>query len=587
MIAWLSLLSVIVLSASCVNEEYDMSNGKLNLEITPFQGGLSLPLGSTEQIRMKDLLSDANSDVLQVENGAYVVKYDGSFDMGDGLSSLKNHMNVNVPNMDFSQIITFRLEDVEDPGFVPDTPDHELIIDKVDAVISEKFEAELLPAGIFPKEIAALRSVHFEDAYIYLSLDAASILHHLGPADLSAEFDVKLPDFIRIAGNDSGHINLSGAADEKGLLSIPPVKVEGLDINMDAEGLEKGLKDFVSIEGTVTLSDLHIDSYEVLKDNLDLGFTICLMNGTETGENIDVDKVIARIDYRLDRVMQTMELREFNELFGSFGDDVNLDMNRAELSLDARTNLGIPVIADMEFVPYYDGMPDNGGKISANVHLDPSDSYETYVNTEYVFNEKDVLALVRRIPETLEIMIDPYTDSDKFSVIEPKAGYALDADYHLEIPLEFGPDFSLKFRETVQNLPEIMGSLLADGTKVMIGGSLQNSLPLGFDLEVNVLDIYGNVLPALEGTGVQKIAPCTMDGAASKTELGIVLALKKGVEAEDVASLELLFNADSEGAAGVPVKEDAYLQAALQLVLPEGITVDLQDTFDEIFSFDE
>jgi hypothetical protein len=38
-----------------------------------------------------------------------------------------------------------------------------------------------------------------------------------------------------------------------------------------------------------------------------------------------------------------------------------------------------------------------------------------------------------------------------------------------------------------------------------------------------------------------------------------------------------VFNANSAGVTGVPVTEDAYLQAVLQLVLPEGITVDLND----------
>ena len=41
---------LLMFSTSCVNEEYDMSEDNLNLEVTPFQEGLTLPLGSTEQI---------------------------------------------------------------------------------------------------------------------------------------------------------------------------------------------------------------------------------------------------------------------------------------------------------------------------------------------------------------------------------------------------------------------------------------------------------------------------------------------------------------------------------------------------------
>ena len=56
-----------------------------------------------------------------------------------------------------------------------------------------------------------------------------------------------------------------------------------------------------------------------------------------------------------------------------------------------------------------------------------------------------------------------------------------------------------------------------------------------------------------------------------------MIGLKEGVSAPDIASLQLEFNANAAGVAGIPVTEDAYLQAVLQLVLPEGLTVDLSE----------
>ena len=122
-----------------------------------------------------------------------------------------------------------------------------------------------------------------------------------------------------------------------------------------------------------------------------------------------------------------------------------------------------------------------------------------------------------------------------------------------------------------------MGSLLSNGNKVKLAGEINNALPLGLDLTFNFLDSYGNVVPMADGCGVQKIAPCGLDGSAVKTPLEVVLGLREGVNSADITSLELVFNANSAGVTGVPVTEDAYLQAVLQLVLPEGITVDLND----------
>ena len=48
---------------SCMNEEYEMSEEKLDLEATVFQEGVSLPLGSSAKIKIKDLLDDLDPEV--------------------------------------------------------------------------------------------------------------------------------------------------------------------------------------------------------------------------------------------------------------------------------------------------------------------------------------------------------------------------------------------------------------------------------------------------------------------------------------------------------------------------------------------
>ena len=73
-----ALLTLFVVS-SCVNEEYDMSKDNLNLEVTPFQEGIALPLGSTDTLRLKELLKDVDVEVLKtLENGAYAVSLNDS-----------------------------------------------------------------------------------------------------------------------------------------------------------------------------------------------------------------------------------------------------------------------------------------------------------------------------------------------------------------------------------------------------------------------------------------------------------------------------------------------------------------------------
>ena len=47
----MAMLSVFV---SCVNEEYEVSEDRVNLEVTVFQDGVTIPLGNTAPIKLKD-----------------------------------------------------------------------------------------------------------------------------------------------------------------------------------------------------------------------------------------------------------------------------------------------------------------------------------------------------------------------------------------------------------------------------------------------------------------------------------------------------------------------------------------------------
>ena len=62
--ATMVLLSALALPGlfSCAKKEYDLNN--LNTEVTIAQEGLALPLGSTKQIKVKDLLKKAGDDFI-------------------------------------------------------------------------------------------------------------------------------------------------------------------------------------------------------------------------------------------------------------------------------------------------------------------------------------------------------------------------------------------------------------------------------------------------------------------------------------------------------------------------------------------
>ena len=73
------LLASVMAADSCVNEQYELSDESLDLNVSIFQEGLTLPLGSTAKVRMDSLVSRIG---LSEEYSQYFVPgEDGSYSL--------------------------------------------------------------------------------------------------------------------------------------------------------------------------------------------------------------------------------------------------------------------------------------------------------------------------------------------------------------------------------------------------------------------------------------------------------------------------------------------------------------------------
>ena len=153
-------------------------------------------------------------------------------------------------------------------------------------------------------------------------------------------------------------------------------------------------------------------------------------------------------------------------------------------------------------------------------------------------------------------------------------GYVLEAAYAFSLPLEFGKDMALEFSTVIPDLPEILGQILEYGT-LGLTGEIESSLPLGLEMTYNFLDSNGNRIELVENAGKQIIQPGTVSGDAVKTDINILVGVKKTANLSDIDALELAFKAIS--VPGAPLKEDSFIKAKLQVLVPEGVTFDLKD----------
>ena len=121
------LLTAVLSVLSCVREEYTVSEDNLNLEVTVFQEGLQIPLGSTDSLKVKDLLEKFGegeaSEYLQYlktvgPHGAYAFGMSETMDFSESLAELETLKDqIKVEGMSIQEDVSFNLSSVDVSGF--------------------------------------------------------------------------------------------------------------------------------------------------------------------------------------------------------------------------------------------------------------------------------------------------------------------------------------------------------------------------------------------------------------------------------------------------------------------------------------
>lgn len=476
-------------------------------------------------------------------------------------------------------------------AYVPELVPSTVSIDMYQVEIPESTIdfGESIDFSSLPDELVSVGEILFKDVTLDIDVKAPGISGLINDADVNLALEVTVPDIIMLENpQDDGVLRIEGklVGDE---IEVAPVKILGLKINKDKEQLSEYLKSVkVSYGGTVSIKDATLDMDGL--DDLELDVDINLMTaGSES--KIEISKVTGRVDYSIEPVSVDVDLSSLTNLDT---DDIKatLDLHRYSLALEIKTNLSIPLIADLTVVPYKNDAPIEGKKLEETLVIRmPEASAEPSMIRFWVSNfpkgtdphmpqgyehvSLDILSLIKEEPDKLQITLDAGTDPDTdCSIVSSADGYVLEAAYSFSLPFEFGEDMTLEFSNVIPDLPEVLGTILQYGT-LALTGEIESSLPLGLEMTYNFLDSNGNRIDLVENAGKQIINPGTITGEAVKTDVNILVGVRKSADLSDIDALELKFKATS--VPGAPLKEDNFIKTKLQVLVPEGVTLDLKD----------
>ena len=490
---------------------------------------------------------------------------------------------------------------VEFEASIPTLSPAEIGLDEYVINIDEDIKIDGMEVEL-PEMISSISvsELALKDVYLDLDINAAKVADIVGDAKMSVGLDIVLPEMLKVEGADKGILHLDGDFKD-GSIAMDPVKVLGLDLSkVEVKEGKLSIDDMtVAVDGSVNIKDLTVNMDELEGKDIEVVITGGLATRGADGKpssGIEVDKIVGKVGFEIDPVDTSVDLSELAETFNGGNISATLDINTFWLSLNIKTNLDVPVKGDLSIIPYYGEEAGEAHKVA--LELDPEkrgeDGFKIYISNKapettngLTFVQLDLMDILYKkvsgqepeMATSIKVQLNAGTDPERECVIRPSEEYFLTADYTVGVPVELGEEFEFEYRDTIPDLPELAGQLLSHGT-LGLGGKITNGLPLRLDLQLRLLDSEGNEIPMKEGAGKMTIAPCDMTGAPVDTEIDLVLG---GIQknASDLSSIELVFTVDSEGAAGVPIRKDSFIQVSLSARIPDGVSLDVKDLLGE------
>lgn len=241
---------------SCVNEQYEISEDRLDLNVTLFQEGICLPLGSTERIRLDSIvnrlgLEEDFQKYLSAQNGAYsfVYKSEEPFDMSDQLGAINGLVNVNA--IDFSKNIDFNLSQMDIDGISYDGDSFEVGADLYDMFKDFSIPELQIPAENFdiPADLYSYAD-DFNDINFDLGLAPGGAQYGEGRITIaSIPSEVSIPDYFTDYTELSLEWWASNLSESIGIITKPHDAVVPINYEFRFPKEVKSVKDLHVAEG--------------------------------------------------------------------------------------------------------------------------------------------------------------------------------------------------------------------------------------------------------------------------------------------------------------------------------------------------
>lgn len=622
-------LSTLIVGAtcSCIDNKYDLEKNSLNKNMSIFNNGISLPVGSVQEITLSQFIDteEENSIIKEDLSGYYLSKSGDTEEINidiedtdvtnDGSSLEETFKKVNIFKKIFSNplftanTVMLPINEHKDSY---DSQSYELlkntigentekfILDLSDDEGDEVVEKFTIKIDDVPEEINTIYSVEFEEFPIYLNLETKNIDNITDKLVLEDNFKIEIPNVIILGKNN--HLNIT-EEDGKSFINLGQEVVTEYPnrLTINAKGIDLGENGIDAITDPVT-GKRTIEYEDAFKFHGNAFINKIYKSNETSGDYIKIPMVLRteEITATAKKVKGKFNIDPTNESVGIDKDELPDFLSEDNIIIDA-THASIEFVASIENEKLPTDFPikveietvkndiiTNNLKAKFWIEADKfsfnktenkyyykyiiSDNEEEKNGYENVVIE-DLNKLLYEIPDSVRVNAE--IDSEEKLDIDIVKKTDINIDFAFNVPLEFGKELNISYTDTIDGIHGSLGGIKTTGVK--LAGKLEYKIPVNMQLSASAIDTDGNLL---EGVNITITPEDKIKNGTNDFSI-VITSEDKELIAEKLDGIALkitLTNEDYDENNSSPIKPtDSIYLKDLKISVLGGIEIDADD----------
>ena len=570
LIAVALLLTSLGITTSCIDNSYDLNK---DIDMTISAGGehLAIPVGYTEKITLDKIIEIEEGDDLQLVDGEYHLLKKGNID----------NATTEIGEVTVTGTTTI-IEATEIAKVTAASADMEFIKD-IDQVGTIEVSAHDIDAAI--KEIGTLKAASPTELTINLGITAGENMDFdkITFPDLKITFPSIL-DFEPYIGLSNNILDLNYLTINKGEEKKISLQVKGYKFGNETPDGKKIIGNTLNIN-----EEVKVEGKAAVYVKMNSSGTITFTPTIELQE-MDIQSVTGVIQPIIEPTGSTVNLENLPDFLED--DATELDITNPIFTFIAKNPLEAPIVLNGTMQGEKNGSIIEGSTVilgrngidQQDIILEKGDNIIALsrLGTGGPEGSKNIKVsnindLIKKIPDVVKVDLNPLVEYATYYTVDLTTSYAMESNYDIDIPLNFGSNLKIVYDETIDNFDLDLEDV--DIKKAILSINAVNTIPLAMEIKnenVSALDANGNVIKDIDVT-VEGTITESKDG---KAEVSSTLNINLNETAEGAISkldgLKLKVTAVPGQATDVQLLSTQWLQLTdMKLKIPNGIKVDL------------